>query len=325
MGARLNRVMAEGETRTLRIGISACLLGERVRHDGGHKRDAFLTEVLAPHVEWVAVCPEVELGLGVPRPPIRLVRGRGTTTRLLVEPTGEDLTARMRAYATWRARGLASLELDGYVWKSASPSCGLARVRVHDDDGHAAPVGRGLFAEALAEALPRLPMEDEARLRHPARREHFVERIFAAARWRDFVRHRARAGDLLTFHAAHKYALLAHSPPHHAALTRLVTTAGRKRSDRVVEEYGTVFAAAMAVRATPARHVAVLQQLAGFFERALADEDRAQLALAIAGYQRRRAPRAVAVALIRYHVARLGVAHLAKQVYLSPPPADLIS
>lgn len=310
--------MAEGETRTLRIGISACLLGERVRYDGGHKRDAFLTEVLAPHVEWVAVCPEVELGLGVPRPPIRLVRGPGAATRLIVEKTGDDLTARMRAYAAWRVHGLASLELDGYVLKSASPSCGLVRVRVHDDDGDAEPVGRGLFAEALCEALPRLPMEEEARLARPSQREHFVERVVAAARWREFVRHRTRAGDLLTFHAAHKYTVLAHSPAHHASLTRLVTKMGRRRSDRVVDEYGTLFAAAMAVRATPARHVAVLRQLAGFFERALGDDDRAELALAISGYQRRRVPRSVALALIRAHVTRLGVAHLAEQVYLSP-------
>jgi len=105
--------MAAHETPTLRVGISACLLGERVRYDGGHKRDAFLADVLGQHVEWVAVCPEVEVGLGVPRPPMRLVRGRGATIRLVVEATHDDLTARMRAYASWRTRGLASLELDG--------------------------------------------------------------------------------------------------------------------------------------------------------------------------------------------------------------------
>src|SRR5438105_2341227 len=145
--------MAEGETRTLRVGISACLLGERVRYDGGHKRDAFLTEVLGKHVEWVAVCPEVELGLGVPREPITLVR-MGDDTRLVVTTTGEDLTEKMRAYAAWRTQGLASLELDGYVLKSKSPSCGLGRD----------PAGRGLFAEALQTGMPCLPMEDDARL-----------------------------------------------------------------------------------------------------------------------------------------------------------------
>lgn len=317
--------MSEGEARTLRVGISACLLGERVRYDGGHKRDVFLTEVLAPHVEWVPVCPEVELGLGVPRLPITLARGAGGATRLVVEKTGEDLTDRMRAYAAWRAKGLASLDLDGYVLKGASPSCGLVRVRVYDDRGQAEAIGRGLFAEALADAMPLLPMEEEGRLARPSLRENFLERLFAAARWRDFVKQGRRAGDLLAFHAAHKYALLAHSPAHYATLSRLVTVAGRRRARDVVDEYGARFMTALGVRATRARHVGVLQQLAGFFERSLGVEERAALVTAIAGYGRRAVPRSVPVMLIREHVHRLGVAHLAEQVYLSPPPMNLLS
>jgi len=308
--------MAEGETRKLWVGISACLLGERVRYDGGHKKNALVTETLGPHVEWVAICPEVELGLPIPRPAMDLVRGDDDRTRLVVTETGEDLTARMRAYATWRAQTLTSLDLDGYVLKSRSPSCGL---------GGAAAVGPGLFAEALAETMPDLPMEDEARLARPALREHFVERLWAAARWRDFVRRRPRAGDLQGFHAAHKYVLLAHSPVHHAKLTRLMTAAGRRREDAVVHDYGAGFAAALAVRATRARHAEVLAQLASFFERALAHPDRAALTAAIAGYRDGVAPLDGPRALIRDHVHRLGVAHLAEQVYLRPPAPDLIS
>lgn len=310
--------MAGDETRTLRIGISACLLGEPVRYDGGHKRDAFLADVLAEHVEWVPVCPEVELGLGVPRPPMRLTRGRGSTTRLVVEETGEDLTARMRAYATWRARGLASLELDGYVLKSKSPSCGQARVPVHDAEDHADAVGRGLFAEALAEALPLIPMEDERRLARTSVREHFVDRLLAAARWREFVKRRARAGDLVAFHAAHKYALLAHSPTHYLTLGRLVATVGRRRLADVVADYAGAFAAAYAVPATRGRHVNTLEHMASFFTRALSDDQRAELATAIAAYRRGATALADPLALIREHAHRLGVAHLTEQVYLRP-------
>ncbi|HEV8141768.1 MAG TPA: DUF523 and DUF1722 domain-containing protein [Methylomirabilota bacterium] len=322
--------MAGDETRTLRIGISACLLGEPVRYDGGHKRDAFLADVLAEHVEWVPVCPEVELGLGVPRPPMRLARGGRSTTRLVVKETGEDLTARMRAYATWRARGLASLELDGYVLKSKSPSCGLARVPVHDadDDLHGGltaedpqtpspnAVGRGLFAEALAEALPLIPMEDERRLARTSVREHFVDRLLAAARWRGFVKRRARAGDLVAFHAAHKYALLAHSPTHYETLGRLVATVGRRRLADVVADYAAAFAAAYAVPATRGRHVNALEHMASFFTRALSDDQRAELATAIADYRRGATALADPLALIREHAHRLGVAHLTEQVYL---------
>lgn len=301
--------MAEGETRTLRVGISACLLGERVRWDGGHKRDAFLTDVLGKHVEWVAVCPEVELGLGVPRPPIDLVDADGGT-RLVVSTSGEDLTQRMHAYAAWRAKGLASLDLDGYVLKSKSPSCGQ---------------DRGLFARALAEAMPQLPMEEESRLARASVREHFAERLLAAARWRAFARRRVRAGELQAFHAAHKYAILAHSPAHYADLGRLVATAGTRPVAGVVDDYGARFMQALAVRATRGRHVNVLQHVAGFFTRALSDDERATLTSAIEDYRARRVPRDVPLGLVRAHVQRLGVAYLAEQVYLGPPPADLLS
>ena len=301
--------MAEGETRTLRVGISACLLGERVRWDGGHKRDAFLTDVLGKHVEWVAVCPEVELGLGVPRPPIDLVDADGGT-RLVVSTSGEDLTQRMHAYAAWRAKGLASLDLDGYVLKSKSPSCGQ---------------DRGLFARALAEAMPQLPMEEESRLARAAVREHFAERLLAAARWRALARRRVRAGELQAFHAAHKYAILAHSPAHYADLGRLVATAGTRPVAGVVDDYGARFMQALAVRATRGRHVNVLQHVAGFFTRALSDDERATLTSAIEDYRARRVPRDVPLGLVRAHVQRLGVAYLAEQVYLGPPPADLLS
>jgi uncharacterized protein YbgA (DUF1722 family)/uncharacterized protein YbbK (DUF523 family) len=300
--------MAEGETRALRVGISSCLLGERVRYDGGHKRDTFLTDVLGKHVEWVAVCPEVELGLGVPRPSMDLVEVAGAT-RLIVGTTGADLTDAMRAYAAWRAKGLASLELDGYVLKSTSPSCGRER---------------GLFAHALAEAMPDLPMEEESRLARASVRAHFVERLLAAARWRQFTKRRVRAGELQAFHATHKYAILAHSPSHYAELGRMVATAGTRPVASVVEDYGAGFMRALAVPATRGRQVSVLQHVAEFFARSLSDAERAALDAAIADYRQRRAPLELPLGLIRGHVHRLGVAYLAEQVYLRPHPADLL-
>ena len=321
MRARLNQVMAGHDPRSLRLGISACLLGERVRYDGGHKRDAFLTDVLGPHVQWVPVCPEVELGLGIPRPAMRLERRRGV--RLVVEATGQDLTARMRAHAAWRVRGLSSLGLDGYVFKSKSPSCGLTRVPVYDADDAAEATGRGLFVEAMAAEMPLIPMEDERRLARPAVREHFVERLLASARWREFARRRRRAGDLVSFHAAHKYALLAHSPEQYEAMGRLVATAGRRRIERVVAEYAKSFAAAYAVPATRGRHVNALEHMAGFFKRALSDDQRAELTTAIAEYQRGTTTLDDPRRLIRAHAGRLGVAYLEQQVYLKPAPFEL--
>lgn len=163
-----------------RIGISACLLGQEVRYDGGHKRDSFLTEILGSYVEWVPVCPEVELGMGTPRPPIRLER-HGGEIRLVMPSTGADYTDAMRKFAERRVEVLANLDLDGYILKKDSPSCGLERVEVHHGSGVVSQDGRGLFAAALMARLPDLPVEDEGRLDDPALRETFLKRVFAVA------------------------------------------------------------------------------------------------------------------------------------------------
>src|SRR5262249_25167050 len=167
----------------IRLGISACLLGHEVRYDGGHKRDAFLTDTLGGWVEWVPVCPEVELGLGVPRETIRL-EGDARAPRLLAPRSGRDHTEAMARLARGRADELARLDLDGYVLKKDSPSCGMERVRVWGAPGRP---GVGAFARVLMERLPLLPVEEEGRLRDPGLRENFVERLFAHRRWRRFL------------------------------------------------------------------------------------------------------------------------------------------
>lgn len=232
----------------VRVGVSACLLGEPVRWDGGHKRNALLVETLGPRVQWVPVCPEMEIGLGVPRPPLHLVGSPGAP-RLVVAATGEDLTARMRRFAGTRVRQLARLRLDGYVLKSGSPSCGLARVPVHGARGGPAGAGRGLFAAALAARLPLLVVEEEGRLTDPAVRESFVERLFAAARWRRLAAGRPRHPDLLAFHARHRHLLRALSPAHHAALERLIARAQPPLTRRILRAYGRLLFRALTARA----------------------------------------------------------------------------
>jgi len=309
--------------RKIRLGVSACLLGQEVRYDGGHKRDAFLTDVLGPFVDWVPVCPEVEVGLGVPRPPIRLI-GDPNAPRLVVEKTGEDLTTRMRRWASGRIGELEALGLHGYVLKRGSPSCGLARVRVHGEDGRPGRVGRGLFAAALTDALPRLPVEEEGRLTDAGIRESFIERVFAAARWQAFTASRPRVRDLVAFHAAHKFAILAHSPRHYGELGRLVAGAGPRLAADTLATYGTRFMQALAVRATRPRHVNVLQHLAGFLKRQLTDDERAELGEVIAEYRRGLVPLVVPLTLLTHHVRRLDLAYLADQVYLHPHPRELM-
>ena len=304
----------------IRLGVSACLLGEPVRYDGGHKRDTFLTDVLGAHVEWVPVCPEVEIGLGVPRPTLRLV-GSPKAPRLVEESSGADLTARMRDHAEARASELARLELDGYVLKRASPSCGLFRVRVYREHGTPGADGRGLFAAALVERMPMLPVEEEGRLADPGLRENFIERVFAMARWRAFLAAHPAARDLVAFHAAQKYAVLAHSPVHYTRLGRLVARAGRTPE---LVEYGRLLMEGLGVRATRGRHANVLQHLAGYFKRDLDAGDRAELGSVIDEYRRGLVPLIVPITLVRHHVRRLALGYLADQVYLSPHPKELM-
>lgn len=185
----------------IRIGVSACLLGEEVRYDGGHKRNAFLLEELARYVRFVPLSPEVGIGLGVPREPVRLVR-RENDVRLL-GPAGADHTEAMRRWAAAAIRGIREQDLSGFVLKKGSPSCGLERVKVWDEpEKRPRPDGRGLFAQALVDALPGLPVEEEGRLHDPGIREHFVDRVFGHARVRDFFSGPWDAAALVRFHTA---------------------------------------------------------------------------------------------------------------------------
>ena len=177
----------------LRIGVSACLLGEPVRFDAGHKRDPFLVEVFGRHVEWVPVCPEVEAGFGTPRDPMRLflaepqARARGEhfgpgSLRLIVTRSGDDVSDRLTRYAKRKVEQLPRERLSGFVLKKDSPSCGMERVKVYTSHGMPERAGRGLFAEALMARYPTLPVEEEVRLADPRLRENFIKRVFAYRR-----------------------------------------------------------------------------------------------------------------------------------------------
>ena len=298
-----------------RIGVSACLLGSAVRHDGGHKRDRFLTDVLAPHVEWVPVCPEVELGMGVPRPSIRL-ESHGRELRLVEPKSGTDHTRAMADFAVQRLRELERLELCGYVLKKNSPSCGMERVRVHPPRGLVARNGRGLFARELVERLPLLPVEEEGRLANPELRDNWIERVFAYRRLRALFRGRWTVGELVEFHTAHKLLLLAHSEVDHRALGRLVARAKALERAELRRRYEAGFMGALAKLATRRRHTNVLQHMVGHLRAGLGTDDRAELAEVVEDYRCGLVPLAAPLTLLNHHVRRVGVAYLRGQIYL---------
>ena len=307
----------------VRVGISTCLLGERVRWDGGHKRDRFLTDVLAPYVEWVPVCPEVEAGMGTPREPVHLVREHGAV-RMLGTRSREDWTAVMEKHALRRVRALEAQRLCGYVLKKDSPSCGMERVKMRDAKGLATRDGRGLFAAALMDANPSLPVEEEGRLNDPVLRENWIERVFAYRRLRSLFAARFSVGRLVAFHTAHKLELLAHSPQAYQKLGRLVACAKHAERSEFRRHYREGFMEALAVHATPRRHVNVLQHCLGYFKDRLDPNARAALAAHVADYRNGLVPLVVPIALIRHYVERLGIEYLAGQIYLEPHPKELM-
>jgi uncharacterized protein YbgA (DUF1722 family)/uncharacterized protein YbbK (DUF523 family) len=296
-----------------RVGVSSCLLGEEVRFNGGHKRYRFLTDSLDRYVDWVPYCPEIQIGLGTPREAIRL-----TADGRLVNRSGTaDHTAAMAALPL-RA------DLDGYVFKAKSPSCGIRAIPRYRDDGQPSDgqpsdhVGRGLYASRVLSAFPLLAVEDEGRLNDPGLREAFVERIFAAARLRSVLSGPWTPGDLVAFHARHKLQMLAHDPARYRSAGRVVAAAGTAWA---AAAYRDLFLAAMASPATRGRNANALQHAYSRIGRGLDRPRRHDLMARIEAYRRGEEPLSVPIALLAHHA--VGLPWLAEQTYLRPFPPDL--
>jgi uncharacterized protein YbgA (DUF1722 family)/uncharacterized protein YbbK (DUF523 family) len=307
----------------LRIGISSCLLGDEVRFDGGHKRNPFLADVLAPYVEWVRVCPEVDVGMGVPRETLRLISVDGDT-RMMTTRTGVDYTDKMRAYAEKRTRALAEMDLRGYVLKKDSPSCGMERVKVFAGKGMPARNGTGTYAEVLMERLPTLPIEEEGRLTDPVLRENFIERIFAYDRLRTLFDERWTKNGLIAFHTAHKMSLLAHSTTGYQELGRLVAANGALPRGELQQRYEQLFMRTLAKPATTKRQTNVLMHMAGHLTQMLDSISKQELLQCIDEYRRGLVPLVVPLTLLRHHVRIHDVKYLAGQIYLEPHPRELM-
>jgi uncharacterized protein YbbK (DUF523 family)/uncharacterized protein YbgA (DUF1722 family) len=298
-----------------RIGMSSCLLGEPVRWDGGHKRDGYLVEGLAPFVEWVPVCPEVEMGLSVPREPIRIEEARGRL-RLVGEGSGEDHGPRMKRFVADRLARLG--QLDGYIFKANSPSCGPDHVKVHREGHVPTRTGQGFFASAVRKARPHLPVADEGELRDTARRENFIERVFAWRRVQLALGQRSSRSGLVAVFGAHELQLRAHDEKRALAL-------GRRVRDSKSLSRGSYLDEIMGILARPRTRPAqakVLRYVAAELKGVLAKEDRIELADAIEHYRTGRQPLLVPVTLLRHHVRVHGIEALQGQSFLEPDAGE---
>ncbi|MCA9513088.1 MAG: DUF523 and DUF1722 domain-containing protein [Myxococcota bacterium] len=307
----------------LRIGVSSCLLGNGVRYDGGHKRDAFLVDQLGPFVEWVPVCPEVEAGLGTPRPSIQLVE-EGGALRALETRSRRDRTRALERQARARVRDLRGLDLAGYVLKRDSPSCGMERVRVHREGQPVRRDGRGLFAAALLEAMPDLPVEEEGRLHDPRLRENFIERLFAYRRVRDLFAGPWRARDVVAFHTAHKIQVMAHSNESYRELGRLVARVRELPRAGFRDAYQAGFMGALRRLASRGRVANALHHMTGHLRGRVSSDDRRELAQLVDDYRAGLVPLVVPLTLLRHHARACEVDYLLGQVFLDPHPRELM-
>jgi uncharacterized protein YbgA (DUF1722 family)/uncharacterized protein YbbK (DUF523 family) len=303
------------------IAISSCLLGQAVRYDGGHKHNAYLTETLGRYFDYTGFCPEVAIGLGIPRPAIQLVR---IDDKLCVRGVNDpqlDVTAQLQAYANASVAMLAGY--CGYIFKRASPSCGMECVKVYEN-GHLAGTDRGIYAAEIMQALPALPVEEEGRLMDPALRENFIERVFVYHRWQQFKRRGLSAAGLVEFHTRHKFSLLAHDETVYRELGQRLAEAGRADLEMLASEYVQRLMQALAKPATRKTHTNVLMHIMGYIKQDLTAEDKQELLQILDKYRLGQVPLLVPVTLLKHYLRHYSDEYIGQQVYLNPHPDELM-
>lgn len=306
-----------------KLGISSCLLGENVRYDGGHKLDRFLRDTLGAYMDFAPVCPEVEIGLPVPREAMRLV-GNPENPRLLTNKAGVDHTEKMTEWANKRLDGLASENLCGFIFKSRSPSSGLRGVKVYTSAGTPRGTSAGIFARAFMDRFPLLPVEDDGRLHDPGLRENFIERIFVFRRWKDLAQSGGKMRDLVDFHSRHKYLIMSHSPSHLRLLGKMVAGGKGMASSQLLDEYLECLMAGLKLMATVKKNTNVLQHILGYFRKTLSADEKKEVLELIEEYHRGLVPLFVPVVLLRHFVRKYEEPYLDGQYYLYPHPAELM-
>jgi uncharacterized protein YbgA (DUF1722 family)/uncharacterized protein YbbK (DUF523 family) len=313
--------MASDIERRIPIGISSCLLGQPVRYDGGHKRDPYLIDVLGKYFEYLPYCPEVAIGMSIPRPPIRLT-GDPSQPRAVGVRNGEiDVTEKLIGYA--HEVMAARPRISGYIFKRGSPSCGMERVKIYNEKGMPQGSSSGLYANVVMREMPLMPVEEEGRLKDPVLRGGFVERVYVYDHWQRLVDEGITPAKLIAFHTRHKFLLFSHSERHYRRLGPLVAAAGTGDIEALSREYVETLMEGLKRPATRRRHSNVLQHIMGYLKRSIDAEDKAELNKLIDDYRQGTIPLIVPMKLIEHHFRRHPDDYIALQVYLNPHPAEL--
>jgi uncharacterized protein YbgA (DUF1722 family)/uncharacterized protein YbbK (DUF523 family) len=306
----------------IRMGVSACLLGQQVRYDCGHKHDRYITDILGEYLEFVPVCPEVEAGFPIPRETFRLV-GDPENPRLVTSRSQVDHTERMLAWAEKRVRELEKENLCGFIFKSDSPNSGLSRVKVYNAKGMAEKKGVGLFARAFTRHFPLLPVEEEGRLNDAKLRETFIEQIFTLKHWRESLACGRSMKNLVDFHTRHKLLVLSHSPAHAKRMGKLVAEGKQTPIGEVCTQYEGLLIETLRLKTTVKKNMNVLEHILGYFKEQLSADEKQEMLEIFDRYRREFVPLIVPVSLLNHYVRKFGQPYLKQQVYLNPHPIAL--
>ena len=304
------------------VGVSACLLGREVRFDGGHKRSRFITDTLVEHFVFAAFCPEVAIGMGTPRQPIRLTGDASNPEAVGVKTPELVVTQPLRTYGKKVAGDIH--DLSGFIFKKDSPSCGMERVKVYNDKGMAERSGTGLFAREIMKAHPLLPVEEEGRLNDADLRDNFITRVYVYARWKALIDSGLSKSGLIKFHASHKYLVMSHSTVMYHQLGQMLSDLTRASLADIADRYIASLMQALSVPATRKRHTNVLQHLLGYLKNKLDSAYRTDLDKTIDAYRRGEFPLAVPVRLLQHHFSIHPNLYIKEQVYLNPHPQALL-
>ncbi|OLQ95577.1 hypothetical protein BIY21_06300 [Vibrio ponticus] len=307
---------------SIKVGISACVLGEKVRFDAGHKLSRFVTKELANVFEFVSVCPEVESGMPVPRPTIRLMTNEERITLVETKDPTQDHTQSMLDFSAKRVEQLNKQDLCGYIVCAKSPTCGMERVKVYGKN-NADKVGIGLYTKELMERMPWLPVEEDGRLNDPVLKENFVTRVYCLKDFYDSMGGEPTAGKIVAFHSRYKLTLMAHHPQSYKSLGKLVADVANYDLEEFYQLYRTGLMQAMANRASRKNNTNVLMHIQGYFKRDLNTNEKAELCQVIDDYRQGLLPLLAPMTLLKHHMQRTPNEYLQNQAYLNPYPEEL--
>jgi uncharacterized protein YbgA (DUF1722 family)/uncharacterized protein YbbK (DUF523 family) len=300
------------------IGISSCLLGEKVRFDGGHRQNAYIIGTLGQYFEFSPFCPEMGIGLGAPRPTLQLVKHNAQVRCVEVKDNSVDVTAALADYA--RSLQVRFAELCGYILKKDSPSCGMERVKVYQN-GQPHREGIGIYAQQILQNNPLLPVEEEGRLGDAGLRENFIQRVYVLHRWKKLLAAGLTVNGLSRFHARHKLIIMSHGD--YRPLGQLVASATEENLDSIAGQYSLQLMTLLKKIVGRPQHINVLQHIQGYLKKEITTDDKVELGEIMERYRLGELPLIVPITLLKHHFRKSPDLYIEESYYMSPYPQEL--